>query len=262
MSTQVVHSANHAQELLTTEEKGQYSLWQILGIWLAGGAPIWILAWLVYPALRQGLGAIEGALLWLKLDILGLVWQFVLVLILTRRELGGLRWSRVREALWLRPPRDPRSGRVGGRVWWWVLLFIVLFALEEFLPGLSGPPARDLAGFLESGGGREFFRGAWGWFAVFVAHAIFNTVLGEELLFRGLLLPRMNRVFGRGDWAGNGVLFAAYHVHVPWVMPETLVGDTLLLAYPTKRYRSAWLGIVVHSGQSVVLGAIVLTLVL
>jgi hypothetical protein len=45
-------------------------------------------------------------------------------------------------------------------------------------------------------------------------------------------------------------------------MPETLVGDTLLLAYPTKRYRSAWIGIVVHSGQSVVLAVIVLTLVL
>jgi hypothetical protein len=59
----------------------------------------------------------------------GLVWQFVLVLILVRRDLGGLEWSRVREALWLRAPRDPKSGRVGGRVWWWALLLIVLFAL-------------------------------------------------------------------------------------------------------------------------------------
>ena len=46
-----------------------------------------------------------------------------------------LRWSRVHEALWLRPRRDPRTGCVGGRVWWWVLPFLVLFALEEALPG-------------------------------------------------------------------------------------------------------------------------------
>jgi membrane protease YdiL (CAAX protease family) len=37
--------------------------------------------------------------------------------------------------------------------------------------------------------------------------AVFNTVLGEELLFRGLLLPRMNGVFGERDWLANGVLF-------------------------------------------------------
>ena len=49
---------------------------------------------------------------------------------------------------------------------------------------------------------------------------LFNTVLGEELLFRGFLLPRMNGAFGRGDWLANGVLFAAYHLHVPWAMPS------------------------------------------
>jgi hypothetical protein len=41
----------------------------------------------------------------------------VLVLILLRRELGSLEWLRVRDALWLRPPRDPKTGGV----WWWVL---------------------------------------------------------------------------------------------------------------------------------------------
>jgi hypothetical protein len=48
-------------------------------------------------------------------------------------------------------------------------------------------------------------------------------LLGEELLFRGYLLPRMNGVFGRRDWLANGVLFAAYHLHVPWVMPAALL---------------------------------------
>ncbi|MBN1306015.1 MAG: hypothetical protein JXA13_16380 [Anaerolineales bacterium] len=35
---------------------------------------------------------------------------------------------------------------------------------------------------------------------------ICNTVLGEELLFRGLLLPRMQGVFGKWDWLANGLL--------------------------------------------------------
>jgi Type II CAAX prenyl endopeptidase Rce1-like len=66
---------------------------------------------------------------------------------------------------------------------------------------------------------------------------LFNTTLGEELLFRGYLLPRMNGAFGRGDWVANGILFAGYHLHVPWVIPASLL-DTFILAYPSKRYHS------------------------
>jgi len=36
----------------------------------------------------------------------------------------------------------------------------------------------------------------------------------------------------------------------------------LLLAYPSRRFRSAWLGILIHSTQSVYLLALVLILVL
>ena len=188
----------------------QYSLAQILGVWAAAAVPMGVLAWIVAPWLRDQLGGDEplGQALLICLTA-GLIWQFVLVLILIRRELGGLEWSRVRDALWLRPPRDPKTGRVGGRVWWWALLFVVLFLLWTLVPAIPGPSVRDFADFLDSDRGEDFFRGAWGWFAVVVVLSVFNTVLGEELLFRGLLLPRMQGVFGRRDWVANGALFAA-----------------------------------------------------
>jgi membrane protease YdiL (CAAX protease family) len=71
----------------------------------------------------------------------------------------------------------------------------------------------------------------------------------------------MNGVFGRRDWLANGVLFAAYHLHVPWVIPATLL-DSFIVAYPSKRYRSALIGIAVHSAQSVFFFVLVLALVL
>jgi membrane protease YdiL (CAAX protease family) len=61
--------------------------------------------------------------------------------------------------------------------------------------------------------------------------------------------------------AVNGVLFAVYHLHVPWVIPAGLL-DAFILAYPSKRYRSALVGIAVHSAQSVFFLALVLSLVL
>ena len=91
---------------------------------------------------------------------------------------------------------------------------------------------------------------------------LLNTALGEELFFRGLLLPRMSGVFGRRDWVANGVLFALYHLHVPWVIPQTLLVDTFVLGYTCRRYRSALIGIAVHSAQTVFFTILVLALVL
>jgi membrane protease YdiL (CAAX protease family) len=190
----------------------------------------------------------------------GLIWQFVLVAALIWREQRSFRWNVVREALWLRSPRSPRTGRVGGRLWLVVLPLLVGFAAEEAIPMAAHPANRDLSIFVGTDAGHAFLDGAWGWFGVIAVLALFNTVLGEELLFRGFLLPRMKGAFGRGDWVANGILFAVYHLHMPWAIPSALV-DTLLLAYPSKRYRSAWIGIAVHSAQSVVVLAVTLSLV-
>jgi uncharacterized protein len=243
----------------------QYGRRAILAIWAAATIPMGVLAWIVAPALvdrLSGDGNVPMAKALLIALTVGLAWQFVLVAILVGREQRTLRWSTVREALWLRSPRSPRSGRRGGRVWLILVPLIVIFGVQEFLPNLyTIPEGHDMAAFLESHAGQSFFSGNWGWFGLMVALWVFNTVLGEELLFRGFLLPRMNGAFGRGDWVANGVLFAAYHVHMPWSLLAPLV-DAFALAYPTRRYRSAWIGIAVHSSQSLVLGAIVLTLVL
>jgi hypothetical protein len=89
----------------------QYSLAQILGVWAAAAVPMGVLAWIVAPWLRDQLGGDEPLAQALLICLTaGLIWQFLLVLILTRRELGGLEWARVRDALWLRAPRDPKTG--------------------------------------------------------------------------------------------------------------------------------------------------------
>jgi uncharacterized protein len=244
----------------------QYRLRAIFAIWAAAALPMGVLAWLVAPALEDsfaGAGNVPMAkALFLTLGA-GMAWQFALVAALVWREQRTFRWPVLREALWLRSPRSPGSGRVGGRLWLVLIPLIIAFAAGPFvIPTPASPDDRDMGTFLESDAGQGFLDGNWGWFAFLLAFWVFNTVLGEELLFRGFLLPRMNRAFGRGDWAANGALFAAYHVHMPWAIPATLVVDTFTLAYPSKRYRSAWIGIAVHSAQSVVLAAIVLTLVL
>ncbi|MBT8225916.1 MAG: CPBP family intramembrane metalloprotease [Dactylosporangium sp.] len=247
---------------IDTPELPQYSRRTIATVWAAAALPMGLLAWVVAPWLADRLDApsqLPKALL-LCLTA-GLVWQFVLVATLVAREQRTLRWSRVRQALWLRAPISPGTGRTSRRLWLVVIPLIAAFAAKELLPHIDSPATRDLGAFLDSAAGHEFLNGAWGWFALIAVMFVCNTVLGEELLFRGLLLPRMNGAFGKRDWLANGLLFAAYHLHVPWAIPGTLL-DPFILGYPTKRYRSALIGIAVHSAQSVVFLALALALVL
>ena len=74
---------------------------------------------------------------------------------------------------------------------------------------------------------------------------LFNYILGEELLFRGVLLPRMAGVFGRWDWVANSVLFGLYHVHKIWAWPS-MIASGFGQAWAAKRFRSMWMGVIVH----------------
>ena len=240
----------------------QYSPRKIAAVWAAAALPMAFMAWVGAPWLADRLDGPNQLPKALLLTITaGLIWQFVIVVALVAREQRSLRWPVVRDALWLRAPRSPRTGRRGGRAWLIVVPLVVALAAEEGVPQFHHAVQRDLGPFLQSHAGHLFLSGAWGWFAVIAVMQVFNTVLGEELLFRGLLLPRMNGVFGDRDWLANGVLFAAYHLHVPWAIPGALL-DTFIIAYPSKRYRSALVGIAVHSAQSLVFLAIGLSLVL
>ncbi|MGZ4416053.1 MAG: CPBP family intramembrane glutamic endopeptidase [Gaiellaceae bacterium] len=241
----------------------QYGIRRILGVWASAALPMGALAWLVAPALKDsfaGTGSVQMVKALIVCFTAGMIWQFVLVAALLRREQGTLRWTTTREALWLRSPQSPRSGRVGGRIWLILVPLILAAAIFDGVPFVTGPSNRDFSTFLNSHAGHAFLSGAWGWYALILVMFLFNTVLGEELLFRGFLLPRMNRAFGRGDWLANGALFAAYHLHEPWAMPSAFL-DTFIYAYPTKRYRSAWIGIAVHSASSVFLAIVILALV-
>ena len=231
----------------------------ILAVWAAAALPMGALAWIVAPAVAAGggPGALSKALVLLLTA--GLVWQFVLVVALVGYEQRSLRWYRVREALWLRSPKSPRTGKTGGRIWLLVIPLSLAFGLEELI-SLPGPASRNMGEFLSTDTARAMFHGSWGWFAVIVVMVLCNTVVGEELLFRGFLLPRMHGAFGNRDWVVNGILFAAYHLPMPWIIPTTML-DALILSYPSKRFRSAWMGIAVHSVQSVFVLIAVLALV-
>lgn len=275
MFTQELPSTNRPQELSQTQnhEKDQSTLWQIFGIWLAAGTPMWLLGWVAYPALSTDLTPIDAGLLRMKLLTLGLIWQFVLSMIILYREKGNFQLHTISRRFWLNHPVSTDTGETKKTLWWWIIPLIILVALLELslrsvlvnlwtaiFPFFAEPNGYD-ASVLFAPELRTQWVGAWNLLALFFITALFNTFLGEEFLFRGVLLPKMEGLFGKWDWVANGILFSLYHLHQPWGILATLPGD-LVFAYSGKRFRSNWFPIILHSGQSVFLLFMILGLIL
>jgi len=240
----------------------QYDLGKIILVWAAAAVPMGLLGWLVAPALAadpQKPGFERLAVL-----TIGLVWQFVLVLILLYRETGRLDWDTVRQHLWLSQPRSPKTGETRSRLWWWLVPVILLTAFYEMqvvdifdklwvslFPFMAQPSGFALEAALSNPEIQAKLVGNWEIFGLIIVSALFNTVLGEELLFRGILLPRMAGVFGKWDWAANGVLFGLYHLHQPWTILSSAIEGIFAFALPSRSLRSSWFGVIAHSGQSI-----------
>lgn len=252
----------------------QYKLWQIIGIWLAAGVPMWVLGWLAYPTFSQGLDTADAGMLRIKLLTAGLIWQFILSMIILYREEGNIRLETIRRRFWLNNPISPKTGEKDNRLWWLIIPLLVLMALLsmvilppvdelwlKILPFLAAPPGFTPDVLFATPEAQAQWVGVWSLFIWFFVLSLFNTVLGEEFVFRGVLLPKMKGVFGKWDWVANAAIFALYHLHQPWGLPGTFLA-ALVMTFTGKRFRSNWFPIILHSGQSVFFLVIILGLVL
>jgi CAAX protease family protein len=270
--------ATTASELnAASEEGGQYSLGKILLIWALAAVPMGIIGWIVFPALSPdfesdplGAGVVRVVLI-----TIGLIWLFTLSMIIVRQEEGDLRWSTVKRRLRLNAPRDPKTGETRRRLWLWLIPFLIAIVVWELalkssldeqwvsiFPIFAEPPGFGLSGALQDQALLDRLVGAWWFLGLFVVNQIFNTILGEEFLFRGVLLPKMEGAFGRWSWAANGAMHGVYHLHQPWGIPGSIVSCMFLYAFPSWRWRSTWMGVIVHSAQSVFFAFLILGVVL
>lgn len=250
MTTTLAAPTRHPRDLPDSE---QYSLVKILAIWAASALPMGLALWWITPTFLAPRMEVPG-IGYLVLATLGLVWQTVLAFILLRREVRPFTWQGIKRRLWLHAPTSPRTGRTRWVYLWWAIVAAVLYLalamtavleplndlLLRALPGLAAPEHGLIANLAV-----PEVVGQWWLMGVLVVLILGNYVVGEELIFRGILLPKMRGAFGRWDVLASGVLFATYHVHAIWAVPAMLVTDWIY-AYLTKRYRSYWMGALFH----------------
>jgi membrane protease YdiL (CAAX protease family) len=98
--------------------------------------------------------------------------------------------------------------------------------------------------------------------AMFLLLAAFN-ILGEEFFWRGVMLPKMNGVFGKWDGVANGVIGGIYHLSQPWqILGSGIFMWTVFMALPAKTFRSTWVSVIIHGSINVMWSIMILALIL
>ncbi|MDR0502952.1 MAG: CPBP family intramembrane metalloprotease [Treponema sp.] len=175
----------------------------------------------------------------------------------------------------LKNPKIPGTDKTNKLLWLLIIpiifvtaffqIYITKIIIEwwtDLIPIFKEPYIYSLSGFIGSEEGINEISGSWFIFIIWVICAVFNTFLGEEFLFRGLLLPRMKKVFKNFDWLVNGILFGLYHTHQPWGILATIILSSVMWALTAKIFKSAWFGIIPHSAQSIYFSVVILVLVI
>jgi membrane protease YdiL (CAAX protease family) len=251
--TEFIHEA--------TQSDKQYSLKKILTIWVLSAFPMAILAFVITPILIPTTNLPPLIVYWMAI-IIGLIWQFILSLIILKKDGYDLKWSTIQKRMKYQKPRNPKTGKSSYWLFLWVIPFIVLSGLLQSgvgFPDLDSvvvPYFKNLPQYDLSKLATPEYKGALWILGLFIITMLFNYFLGEEFLYRGILLPKMNGVFGKWDWFANGVMFGFYHLHKPQIILSTALLFGFVFAFPAKHFQSSWMTVFIH-GMEGLLGLII-----
>jgi len=241
---------NNLQANAVAELGEQYSLAKIVGIWASVALPMGLIHWVVRPILIPRVH-MEPGFLYLILITLGLVWEGVVAYMILRREVKPFTWVNIKDRVWLHTPTDPKTGVRSKRLYLWTIpLIAVIEVAHQILDPLNGPWVKALpflapppSALIENLAAPAV--GQWWLLGLLAVLIVFNFLVGEELIFRGILLPKMSGVFGKWDFIANGILFSAYHLHAAWQWPSMLLYNWIR-PWATKRFKSYWVALLLH----------------
>ena len=144
----------------------------------------------------------------------------------------------------------------------WLFAAILLGTLVKrnaaiFQPALQSVKFFDPSGFYSEFfshfGPREFMgltlQGAW-WIPLYYAVVMLVcNIGGEELWWRGYVLPRQELAFGRTAWLVHGISWSAFHLFMQPTLWDTvrMAITGVALSFIAQRTKSTWPGIVGHS---------------
>ena len=82
---------------------------------------------------------------------------------------------------------------------------------------------------------------------VWLPYWILN-ILGEEFLWRGVMLPRQEVAFGKYTWIIHGIGWGLFHIAFGWQLLITLIPLIFIQSYIVQKTKNSWIGVIMHGG--------------
>jgi membrane protease YdiL (CAAX protease family) len=155
-----------------------------------------------------------------------------------------------------------RLKKMSPKDWIWTVLLILVVLLTYFglapiskwlgtfslfAPHPYFPPELSPEGVSNLKPGVLFgmtLKGKWWIVIVYLIGWILN-ILGEEFWYRGWMLPRQEKSFGKYAWIINGSMFTFQHWMQPWNFLSILPG-ALFMSFVLQLRKNTWIGIIQH----------------
>jgi membrane protease YdiL (CAAX protease family) len=256
-------------EETTNKSVPQFSM--LTTLFMFAWPAIWF-TFIIYVVARQLIPEDGSTPTWVMftITIFGSGAELLAALILLHREGYPLKISALRERIrWQWPKGWPA----------WIVALIV-FGVGMALSMAMGPANRALAGLpgfvppdwwpagsnplIPVSGASDVFpdinlEGNYLFVLIYFLIGLVFNIVGEELYYRGYLLPRMRGAFGKWDWVVNGTLFTLKHVYQRWLYPGIFIGG-LAFAFAAGPLGSLPLAMIYHWAGNFLMNLIFLTM--
>jgi len=229
--------------------------------------PIGVLGSLLYFGIPCGVASLSilGLLPWMIRHGYSVVFTFfltfglplllLLVAALLFYRFEGRPWT------WVAFRDRMRLQRPTGRIWLWTLVLVLVQELggvvvepvARLFAGIHfyDPPAEFITvmtGLRDGTFGGMAMHGRWDLLLLMVFTLTILNIGGEELWWRGIILPRQELYFGVWAWLVNGILWDLFHFfyHTNGASIVSYLLATVPIAFVAQKTRSTWPGIIAH----------------
>jgi membrane protease YdiL (CAAX protease family) len=185
-----------------------------------------LLLYVVTPLLMPFITTAEGEINGYALNLIslsGYLFEFLLAVLILKHEGSLFNWHFLKARLLLKWS--------GWKAWGlFVLLFILAFTatfplmnLSPKIASLLPPPVwfpasqnplKEVNSISDAYPGIVFEHNYV--FLLLVVFTALMNIFGEDIYYRGVLIPKLNGLFGRLSWVAGGLIFMVKHLYVWW----------------------------------------------
>lgn len=183
----------------------------------------------------------ESILMWFIVAGLGIFTPLIIVGILVLRSegyniskstwIGRLRFRKITKAdmLWC----------IAGLVVVGIFSMLIMSGLELLIGKFDHSPS-----FMSF---EPLTKGRYWLLLIWFPYWILN-ILGEEFLWRGVMLPRQEIAFGKNAWLIHGLGWGLFHIAFGWQLLVTLIPLIFIQSYIVQKTKNSWIGVIMHGG--------------